>query len=416
MRQPRAHVLGVPATAVVAWVVAARFDFYDHVHLSDLPIYETATRAFLDGGVPYRDVPFEYPPGAALLLTLARLVPLSYSTAFSVLMLVALCATVIGTMATARALGHGPRREVGAGLVVALVPILLGDFVATRFDLVVAALLAWTFWAAVSRRFGWMWALLAAGVVVKLAPIALVPLLAVWHHHHHGSRALVRAGGRAAAGVGATFLPFLVFTPSGVWDLLTYHIDRPLQIESLGGSYLLGLHALADIGLRVETSFGSQNVAGDGARAIAAISTSFAIVAVIAIALLVAFLLQRPGINPAHTLAAGVAATLTVAIVGAKVLSPQFVVWLVPVTLLVSGRFGRTAFALTVAVLVATQTYFPVRYLELVALEPRPIALLVIRNALLVGLVAAVWPRFTTRAAADARATRSGLPAHPNPP
>ena len=75
-------------------------------------------------------------------------------------------------------------------------------------------------------------------------------------------------------------------------------------------------------------------------------------------------------------------------------LSPQFLLWLVPAALLVTGRYGRSGRSRRRwAVLLATQLYFPVRYWDLVALETGPIALLVIRDTLLIVLLACAWPR-----------------------
>jgi hypothetical protein len=105
-------------------------------------------------------------------------------------------------------------------------------------------------------------------------------------------------------------------------------------------------------------------------------------------------LLRRiPRPEGAHLFVGACAATLAVTVACGKVLSPQFIVWLLPATLLVSGRFGRAAFAVTVCVMIATQLYFPVRYWDLVSLETPAIVLLVIRDALLVALVALTWPR-----------------------
>ena len=394
MTARRGLPVALVALTVVAWVIADQWDAYPHQHLTDLPVYEDAARAITGGDVPYRDVPFEYPPLAAGLVTFARLLPISYAGAFSLLMLAALCATVVGTVATARALGLGPRRQALTGGVVALVPFLLGDFVATRFDLAVAALLAWTLWAAVTDRFRLAWGLLAAAVALKLVPIVLVPLLVVWHRRQRGTGAASASAALAGLTVAATFLPFVALSPGGVWDMLKYHVDRPLQIESLGSAYLLGLHALAAIGLRVDTTFGSQNLIGSGPDVIAAISTALVIVAVAAVCATAVILLRRiPRPDGAHLFVTACAATLAVSVAGSKVLSPQFLIWLLPAALLVTGRYGRGAFTVTVCALIATQLYFPVRYWDLVALETPAITLLVIRDALLVALVALAWPR-----------------------
>lgn len=380
--------------AIVAWAITDTWDLYPHQRLTDLPVYEDAARAISGGDVPYRDFPFEYPPLAAGLVTLARLLPGSYGAAFSLMMLLALCATVLGTVATARALGMSARRQAAAGGAVALVPLLLGDFVATRFDLALAALLAWTVWAAVDCRFPLAWALLACAVALKLVPIVLVPLLFVWHRRHRGTRCTVTWAALAGGGVAATFLPFVVLSAGGVWNMFAYHIERPLQIESLGAGYLLGLHALADITLRVDTTFGSQNLIGQGPDVIAALSTALMLIGVAAACATAVVLLRRiPRPDGAPVFVTACAATLAVAVVGGKLLSPQFLVWLLPATLLVTGRYGRGAFAVSVCALIATQLYFPVRYWDLVGLETPAIALLVIRDALLVALVALAWPR-----------------------
>lgn len=388
---------GVPVAvgvlAVGVWAVASEWNLYPHARITDVPVYEELARRVAAGDIPYRDFDFEYPPVAVGLLALPRLVPLSYTSGFSLTMLIALVVTALGVVATARALGMSRGRQLAAGGAVALLPLLLGDFVQTRFDLAVAAPLAWTLWAAVTLRWRLAWTLLATAVALKLAPLVLVPLLVIWHLHHRRGASVARSGAAAAAAVAATYLPFVALAPAGVWRMFTYHLDRPLQIESTGSAYLLGLDVLADIPVRVQSSFGSQNLSGDGPAVVGAITTVLGLIAVVAICVGFAVFLGRRRSDGAQLFVTAAAATVTVAVVSAKVLSPQFLVWLVPAVFLVSGRYGRLAFAIAIGALVATQMYFPVRYWDLVALETGPIGLLVIRDTLLVLLAAAAWPR-----------------------
>jgi len=121
----------VTALAVLVWVGPLQWHWYAHTLITDLPVYENAARQMADGGIPYHDFSLEYPPLAALLFLVARLLPFTYSFAFSGLMLIALCATALGVMATARALGLDARREALAGGAVAVSPLLLGDFITT---------------------------------------------------------------------------------------------------------------------------------------------------------------------------------------------------------------------------------------------------------------------------------------------
>ena len=68
-------------------------------------------------------------------------------------------------------------------------------------------------------------------------------------------------------------------------------------------------------------------------------------------------------------------------------LSPQFLIWLVPVVPLVCGRRGLAASGLLAAALVVTQLWFPFRYWELALEFDEPASWLVLaRDLLLVGL------------------------------
>lgn len=388
-----------PAAAALAaaltWLVPFQLiGLWSAPGITDLPTYQRIAGAIADGAVPYRDVDIEYPPLATALFWLADHLPGGYATAFSGLMMVSLCLTAAGVVATAQALGMSVTRRVAAGAVVALSPLLLGNLVATRFDLTLSAVLAWTVFAAVTARWRTMWALLAVGVLLKLVPLAFIPVLMVWHAHRADRRAAVVGAGGALAGVALVVAPLVAVTPSGMWHVVAYHLDRPPQIESMASTYMLLLHQLADVPLTVMTSFGSQGLQGEGPAVIAAISTGLAVVLVGAVAVATAVALRRARQGrDARVVVAGVAATTAVLLVTGKVLSPQFMVWLLPAVLLVGGRYGRGATATCVAALVATQLYFPRRYFDLVALQDTPILLLAARNTILIALLALCWPR-----------------------
>ena len=89
---------------------------------------------------------------------------------------------------------------------------------------------------------------------------------------------------------------------------------------------------------------------------------------------------------PARLVLAGLAAVLAFAALG-KVLSPQYMLWLVPLgALAFAWRMHALAAALAAAALL-TQLEFPARYLDLVDREAFPLAVVALRNlALLVAL------------------------------
>jgi hypothetical protein len=374
--------------------VPLQHGFYADAVITDIPTYRAAYDHIAAGDIPYRDFSLEYPPLAAGLFWLAGVLPGVYSGAFSGLMLLALCATAVGAVALARALALDQRRQALAGVAVAVSPLLMGDLVETRFDMALAAFLVWTVWAAVTDRFVLAWGLLAAAILLKLVPLALIPAFVIWQRHRAGTRAAVAGAAGGLAAVIAVMAPFVILSPSGTWNLAQYHLDRPLQLESTGASYLLGLHALADIPITVKSSFGSQGIDGAGPSVISAISTVALAVIVIGVAwtLWVGLRRARPP-GDARLMVAACAATIAALLVCGKVLSPQFLVWLVPLGFVVAGRYGPAAFGLTVAAMLTTLAYFPHSYWDLVALDSGPIGILVARNALLIALLAACWPR-----------------------
>src|SRR4029450_758529 len=92
----------------------------------------------------------------------------------------------------------------------------------------------------------------------------------------------------------------------------------------------------------------------------------------------------RPG---AERLLTASAAAVAAFITFGKVLSPQFLIWLIPLVPLVAGTAGIAACWLFAAALVTTQLWFPHRYWDVVDLHSAG-WLVLVRDLLLVALVA----------------------------
>jgi hypothetical protein len=163
---------------------------------------------------------------------------------------------------------------------------------------------------------------------------------------------------------------------------------------------LLAVHAAP----RPTFGSGSWNLEGRLPDALAALQTVAQIAAVVLVWIL--FARTRRGQDELFLASA---AAVAVWIAFGKVLSPQFLLWLVPLVAL--GLRRRTlpiAGALVVA-LALTQAVYPERYDALVRREALPIALLVARNAVLVAIVAAlVVLLHRERVAKEVRAQRDG--------
>jgi hypothetical protein len=360
----------------------------------DVNLYRIYAGAIAHGWMPYRDFRIEYPPGATGLFSLVWWIPGQYTNDFSALMLLCLCVCLVGVVSTARALGYSPVRQAVAGGIVAAAPLVLGSIVTARFDLAVAAIVAWMLYCAVTERWRWMWVLLAAGVLVKLVPLALIPMLIVWQARRVDWRAALTGAAAACAAVALVVLPFAIISPSGTWYFIAYNMRRPPQFESLVASAFVAAHTVAGTGISVAFTYGSFNVDGSLARVAALVVTGILIALVGVIAIRCARLLMRayPS-RAAEVLVTGAAATMVSLTVSGKVLSPQYMIWLLPVIPLVGGRTWRAATAVFVAVLVLTQMEFPIYYFNLIDYHPHAVLLLVARNIGLVVLLVLCWPR-----------------------
>lgn len=372
-----AGVLGV--WALVRWVV------YDFPQLGDTRVYQHAVRMIDAGYVPYRDFDIEYPPLATAFFWLVGQVPGPPTLIFSLAMAICLAATALAAWVAAGQLDLSRRRRVVTVAIVALTPLLLGTLLQTRYDLALAALLGWMLVAALARRFAWMWTLLAVATAIKLVPLFLVPIAFIWHWRHRGTRPAALGVGAFAAGVAATFVPFALVAPSGTWQLFRYHLARPLQMESLGSSLI---HALG-LPFRQVQSYGSDNIDGTLPALAATLSTLLVLLAIGLIGWRLVRATRDQHADAAFV--AALAATMVAAIVFGKVLSPQYLAWMLPAGLLVPGRLGALGAGCLTLAMPITQLVFPAFYTALVQRSaPLPVALLTLRNLLLVLVLVAI--------------------------
>ena len=334
----------------------------------DLDVFSGYAAKIVHGAVPYRDLHLEYPPGA-----LAAIVPPAlgaprehtYAVRFEWGMLALLALTI-------SLLARRPR----AAFVVALAPLLLGPLVLKRFDALPALLTVVALLLALRRRHAWAGAALGLGTAVRLYPVLLLPLVVIGAGRKAGARAVAAF----AVACGAVFVPFLVLAPHGVISSIHDQVGRHLQIETPLASLALLAHSFGVLNVGVVSEAHTYGLGGTSGLLLAVLTT---------IAFLVSLGLiwfNAPRLVRSHQgLVLAWAATLCAAVVFGRVLSPQYLVWLLPVVPLDSWR----ATWLLVASLVLTNIWYPVHYLAVVVHADRGgIELLVARNIVLTILLA----------------------------
>jgi hypothetical protein len=394
----------------------------------DMPVYAGHGERVTRGDVPYRDFGPEYPPGALPWFVIPALDAVSgddsgrvwepvdeisdsawrYARAFAALMVVAGLAAIVATSASLEALRRPLGDWLGAHALLATSPLLLGGLLSTRYDLVPAALVAVALALLLRGRDGLAGVSLGAAIAAKLYPLALVPLLAAFVWRTRGRRALIRGGAALAVTLLLVFGPFLVVAPSGLVDSLGTQGGRGLQVESTPASVLVAVSRgawkaglLDDLPLRIDEGEVGGLVAaelrGRGVELVGVVSTA-AVLAVIGWATIRAF---RRRLDDDELVRLAAIVLVAVLALG-QVLSPQFLVWLLPVVPLVAGPRGRWATGVLALALVVTHVWFPDVYRDYVdLLDASSTAVLLLRNALLVALLALLaWPRARPRTAA----------------
>jgi len=375
----------------LASLTALHWGFYQHNLILDTVEYYRYGNAIVHGHVPYRDFAVEYPPGALPVFTLPALAYAGfsfYNRAFQILMALCGVGALLAMTVALRSLGASVQRTAAALAFAALAPLVLGSVILYRYDLWPAALTVAGLAAILAGRERLGFASLGLGIAAKVFPAVVLPPALVYVWRTRGRRDALICLGLAAAVVALVLVPFLALAPGGLWDSVVHQTTRPLQIESLAAGVLLAAHQVGGLSITMESSHGSQNLVGSLPHALGTVSTVLLVAALLAIWLAAA----RGPATPERLLRYS-AASLVAFVALSKVLSPQFLIWLIPIVPLVRGRRGLVASALLGLALLLTQLWFPIRYWDLAlrfaafpswAVFARDLVLLVLLAVLLV--------------------------------
>lgn len=361
----------------------------------DLHLYRDYGDALLAGHAPYRDFFVEYPPGAIPLFTAGSLFPGGWYDAVFKILITACCAGSIWCVTYVLAREGRPRPALwAAALFLALVPIALGPVSLNTYDAWPAFLTVAAAAALVGGRPRLALALLGIAAAAKLYAVLLVPVALAWLWRER--RAITGPLLSFCAAAAVLVVPWLSLSPGGVWDSVHSQVGRGLHTESLGAGLLLVADRLGWYEAHVVATAPavSRDLAGGLPDAFA---TGSAVLAVLAALAPAAVLLRREA-SVGLAFAASVAGFLAFT----KVLSPQYLVWLVPL----APFGGAAACALLLAVLVLAQTWY-FHYHSLWAVGPQAWTLLSRNLALLALYALLLWK--TSTPSRSKSSSQSGL-------
>lgn len=323
-----------------------------HPRLQDVNNYATWSHVLTsEGAFPGGDA-WQYPPAAGLLMLVPRVLPGTYGEAFVGLMLLV---DLVGLMLLAR-LGRRAGNDTGVWVWLLAMP-LLGTFAVLRFDLLptviaIAALLV------VHRRPQWFGALAGLGASIKLWPVLV--LFGEWDRGR-----LLRSVAAAAAVVAIVFAGSAIAfgNPAG---FLSHGSGRGLQEEAVATiPWQLEQIVSGDPYPRA-IRFGAWEIDSSTADTVATVLGWLTLAALAAAAAWWWRWRQRIGEGCEWLADAAISrdfvfTTLLLVVVTSRVLSTQYMVWLLGLAAVVlsagTARLARPAWIVVGATALSTATF-----------------------------------------------------------
>ena len=305
--------------------------------------------------MPIEDT-WQYPPGAAFLLLVPRLAIGLFGAAYQPSFMVLMLLVDLAGFAVMAYLARRTGRNVGVWVWLLAMP-LLQSFPILRFDLVPTVLVMAAL-VAIHRRPGWFGALVGLGAVIKVWPI--VALFGEWDR-----RRLLRST-LAAAGVIA-----IVFAVAAALfgDQSTFFDNqdvRGLEVEAVGAMPWYARQTITGKPAPTVQKDGTLEIGSGAADAVAVVLKWLGLLVLVAAALW--WLARERAIRRGRLDLAEAAVSrdfvftiVMLQIVVSRVLSPQYMVWLVGLSavILTAGtrRMARPAWVAIGAVVITAGLY-----------------------------------------------------------
>lgn len=348
----------------------------------------------VSGLVPYREFPFEYPPLALFQIVTPRLLAPGSNEGYDVLFVGMSLALTLATAAALTWLAARGWSSVSvSGTQLAFFCLVLAALpqVFWRFDIMPACFTLLAVVAVAANRPAWSGFALGLGAAAKLYPAVLLPvLLAFYVFSGRRRRAALALFGFLAIVVSTAAMLFVLAGEDG-FTFLTYQAERGLEIESVLAGIVLLAHNLIGAEAVITFEFGSVQVESPLIETLS-LPNQLALLALgvaLAISLLASFRAdsrrRADGSVGGQTLIRYIVASLLLAMIANKVLSPQYVAWLIPFGALLPRRQSLVL----VVICALTTLIYPLFFATLRDFNDWTISLLNVRNALL--LVLFMW-------------------------
>jgi hypothetical protein len=299
---------------------------------------------------------WQYPPGAAFVILAPRLGVTLFGIPYPSGFVVSMLLLDLAGLALMALLAKRSGRQIGVWVWLLAIPVLQ-SYPILHFDLV-PTLLVMVALAIIHRRPGWFGALAGFGAAIKVWPIAL--LFGEWDR-----RRLLRATMVAAGAIALVFAFAAILF--GNQSAFFHNQDvRGLEVEAVGGIPWYARQTITGRPLPSLPRDGTLEIASGAADAVAVVLKWLGLLALLAAALW--WIARERGIRRGRLDLAEAAVSrdfiftvVMLQIVASRVLSPQFMIWLVGLcaVILTAGtrRMARPAWVTIGAVVITAGLY-----------------------------------------------------------
>lgn len=304
--------LRTAAFAIGVWALAACV--LTHILRSnDLVEYQHYARDALRAPL-FHAFPTEYPPTALAVFLLPLTLPLSYKWSFALIVGIFLLAL------TWTYPSGGRKSAIPAHYaLLAYFAIGAGTVLTNRYDIFAACVTYWALRSGERGRWNSAWAWSSVGFLLKFFPAVLWPVLLIAERRATGRTPLRRLSWVGISALLVAGIPLLLNRREAL-NAFRFYLHRPTEIGSLaaGASLLLQWsHWTYHVGFQTENAVSSL---------VAPLTVTFTALAFVGFCATLAA--QAKGLLRMDE---AVLLSLTLVVLGSKVISTQYLIWLIPI-------------------------------------------------------------------------------------
>lgn len=370
------------STVVLEKTFDTGYPFEQRAHSKLAPYFHLAPQKH----IPYLNLEFEYPPTLILPILLPRIFSDSHTQyvkifALQQCLLYFLCLYLVYKILKSKLLKTSLAFE--KILFYSLLSLLfLGQLFVTRLDLVVSLITLLAFYYLIQKKLFTANFWICIGAITKGFPIFFLPIIFIQLFKLKKYTSLAGHFVLSFLLIAGVNFALAYFTEGKYWETFQYHAERGFQIESTYALIPYLSHLFFDTVIWTYNSHGCTNITMP--FFLNSLKGYTNIISILLIAAVYLRFLLKKNLSPENILRLFLALILAF-ILTFKALSPQFLIWLIPL-IFISWVDKIRIIKIFLATLLLTQVIFPNIFHELMTGNWIAIILLSLRNFILIFL------------------------------